>query len=133
MPRASLLRSARLELALLQALPRGEVVCEEPLAAAVGDPDDTAVRPEAARRAIRLGQLELALAEAFAALAVVGVDRVAGAVRVVSDPQRRAVRPHAGGPVVAAVEFLDVAVDGPLEVDLARGGGHHRHRRRHRR
>ena len=112
----------QLELALLDALPVREAVGEEALAAAVGDPDDTAVGPEAARRPVRLVQRELALGEAFAAVAVVGVDRVAGAVRVVSDPQRRAVRPHAGGPVVAAVEFLDVAVDGPLEVDLARGG-----------
>ena len=123
-----------LELALLQALPRGEVVGEEPLAAAVGDPDDTAVGPEAAGRAIRLGQRELALLGSLAAGAVVGVDRVAGAVRVVGDPQRRAVRPHAGGPVVAAVELLDVALHGPLEVDLARGGAatdrrHRRHRR----
>ena len=67
-------------------------------------------------------QRELALGEAFAAGAVVSVDRVAGAVRVVSDPQRRAVRPHAGGPVVAAVQLLDVVLHGPLEVDLARGG-----------
>ena len=110
------------ELALLQALPRGEVVGEEPFPAAVGDPDDTAVGPDAARRAIRLGEVELTLLDALPAREVVGVDRVAGAVRVVSDPQRRAVRPHAGGPVVAAVELLDVAVDGPLEVDLAGRG-----------
>ena len=78
-------------------------------------------RSRAARDSPR-ASVELTLLDALPAREVVGVDRVAGAVRVVSDPQRRAVRPHAGGPVVAAVEFLDVAGHGPLEVDLARGG-----------
>ena len=122
MPRASRFSRGKLELALLEPLPVREAVGEEAIAAAVGDPDDTAVGPETTRRAIRLGERELALLHPLAALAVVGVDRVAGAVRVVSDPQRRAVRPHAGGPVVAAVQLLDVALHGPLEVDLARGG-----------
>ena len=95
---------------------------EELVLSAVGDPDRGAIGPDATRRAVALVELELAVLDALAAGAVVGVDRVAGAVRVVGDPQRRAVRPHTGGPVVAAVQLLDVAVDGPLEVDLARGG-----------
>ena len=110
------------ELALLDTLPVRQAVGEEPLAAAVRDPDGLAVGPEAAGRAIRLGQLELALAEAFAAGAVVGVDLVVGALAVLGDPEGLAVGPETRGPVVAAVQRLDVALHGPLEVDLARAG-----------
>ena len=134
MPRASAVARGERELALLEPLPVREAVGEEALAAAVGDPDGHAVGPEAAGRAIRLGQLELALAEAFAAGAVVGVDLVVGALAVLGDPEGLAVGPETRGPVVAAVQFLDVALHGPLEVDLARAGTrgdrHHRRRRR---
>ena len=110
------------ELALLEALPRGEVVGEEAFPAAVGDPHGLAVGPDAAGRAVGVGERELALAEAFAAGAVVGVDLVVGALAVFGDPERLAVGPQPRGPVVAAVQLLDVTLHVPLEVDLARGG-----------
>ena len=70
-------------------------------------------------RAVAFIQLELALLDAFAALEVVGVDSVVGAVAVLEEPERGAVGPHPGGLVVAGVEFVDVVLDGPLEVDFA--------------
>ena len=110
------------DVALLGALAAREVVGEEAVAAAVGDPgvvpsDHT---PRGAR--LVLVELELAVLHALAGLEVVGVDGVVGAVAVLEDPERRAVGPRARGLVVTAVEVLDVARHGPLEVDHARAG-----------
>ena len=112
----------QLKLALRDALAGLEVVGEEAVLAAVGDPHRVAVGPEAARRTVRLGELELALLHALAGLDVVGVDLVVGALAVLGEPQHRAVRPQPRRPVVAAVELLDVASHGPLEI-LGAGRG----------
>ena len=70
-----------LDVALLDTLAALEGVGKEALLPAVGDPDRGAVRPDAARRAVGAVEGELALLEE-----VVGVDGVAGAVRVVEQP-----------------------------------------------
>ena len=74
------------------------------------------------RGAIALAQFELAVLQALSGLEVVGVGGVVGSVAVLGDPEGGAVGPHASGGVVAPVEFLDVAADVPLEVDVAGRG-----------
>ena len=81
-----------------------------------------AIGPEAAGREVgRRRARTRRSSTALAALEVVGVDGVVGAVAVFGEPERGAVGPGAGRVVVVAVEFLDVTGDVPLEVDLARG------------
>ena len=110
------------DVALGEALAGLEVVGEQLLLAAVGDPEDRAIGPHAARRAVGLVELELAVLHALAGREVVGVDGVVGAGAVLEDPERRAVGPRTRGLVVTAAEVLDVARHAPLEVDHARAG-----------
>ena len=120
------------EVGVGEALATREVVGEELLLAAIGDPDDCAVGPDATRREVACVQVELAVLDPLSCLEVVGVDGVVGAGAVLEEPERGAVGPGAGRVVVAAVEFLDVACDVPLELDIAgdRAGRAPRRRRR---
>ncbi len=110
------------DVALGEPVPAGEVVREQLLLATVGDPDDRAVGPDTAGCAVALIELELAVLHALAALEVVGVDGIVGALAVLDHPQRRTVGPEAGRAAVAGIEILDVTVDRPLEVLVAGGG-----------
>ena len=111
------------DVALGEALAALEVVGEQPVLAAVGDPDGGSVGPDAAWCAVGAHRVRTrAPADTLAAREVVGVDRVAGALAVLGDPEGLAVGPEAGGGAVSRVECVDVAGHVPLEVDVARRG-----------
>ena len=110
------------DVALREALAALQVVGEELVLAAVGDPQRLLVGPHATGRAVLLVQLELTLLDALAGVEVVCVDGVVGAVAVLEQPEGGAIRPRARGRVVGGVELVDVALHRPLEVDLAGTG-----------